>query len=263
MHAAAMRQLQWLFVVLGSAAAGCAPPPDLYGADDGAIGDEAGADDDGAATDDGTPAEGTPGVTLDLARLDRDAAGADCGYPSGGDAGYGAAVGRRFANNEAFRLVDCEGNEVTLADFFCERPAGGYNAGILVNIGAGWCAPCQEETEEFPALYEEFHAKGIEFVQVLFQDWNAQAPTGQFCHEWSDGKWKGGGPGELDLAFPVLLDQVYDWTSVYLQDPQSATPVNMLIDANGNIRWKTEGQKPDPAILRTQFQLVLDDPYGG
>jgi hypothetical protein len=37
----------------------------------------------------------------------------------------------------------------------------------------------------------------------------------------------------------------------------------MLIDANGNIRWKTEGQKPDPAILRTQFQLVLDDPYGG
>jgi thiol-disulfide isomerase/thioredoxin len=258
-----MRQSFLLFtssLVLGA----CAPPPDLGG---GATDDAADAAGDDATDDgvDGGTAGGPAGVSLDAARLDRSGEGGRCGFPSAGPEGYGANVGQRLANSAAFQLIDCEGNVVQLADYFCEREGGGYNAGVLINIGAGWCAPCQEETREFPELYEEFHDQGIEFVQVLFQDWNAQAPTKTFCSDWSTGQWSGADGAQdvgLDLQFPVLLDQVNDWTAIYLQDPQSATPVNMLLDANGNIRWKIEGQKPDPAVLRAQFGLVLADPYG-
>ena len=65
----------------------------------------------------------------------------------------------------------------------------------------------------------------------------------------------------LQLPFPVLVDQTNEWTGVYLQDPQAATPINMLIDANGNIRWKSEGEKVGLNVLRTQINAVLNSPY--
>ncbi len=260
-----MRQSSLLLVVSAGALA-CAPPPDLGGLDTGAADASAEGMGGGGESVGDEGEDALAGADLDASRLDRTGAGGRCGFPSPGDAGYGTDVGQRLENNAGLQLVDCEGNPLQLADFFCERDGGGYNAAILLNIGAGWCAPCQEETREFPELYAEYHDRGIELVQVLFQDWTAQAPTKTFCADWSAGMWHSGGQTQdvgLDLPFPVLLDQVNDWTAVYLQDPQSATPVNMLIDANGNIRWKLEGQKPDVATLRTQLDLVLANPYGG
>ena len=237
------RDLAVAGVLVGMVAmgAGCAPPP--------------------ALSEDGGDLE-----PLDPARLDRSAEGGPCGYPGEGAAGYGTDVGQRLANSDGFTLIDCDGTERTLGDFLCERTegAGDFNRGVLVNIGAGWCGPCQEETLEFPELYEEFHGEGIEIVQIMFQDWDAQSPTRGFCSDWTTGQWGEAGlqPEGLSLAFPVLIDQIFDWTSIYLQDPQSATPVNLLIDANANIRWKSEGQKVGLPTLRAQLRLVLDDPYG-
>ena len=237
-------------LLLGAATA-CAPPPDI-----GDDGDDVMAD------------GGEGGSSLDESRLDRSASIGSCGYPGPGDNGYGTELGQRLANNDSFVLKTCDGQTLTLADHFCQRDDeyGDFNRGYLINIGAGWCGPCQDETLEFPELYEEFHGQGIEFVQVLFQDWHAQAPTGTFCEDWSTGQWIGEG-GDIEdvgigLPFPVVIDQVGDWTSQYLQDPESATPVNMVVDANGNIRWKIEGQRPDPEVVRTQFELVLANPYG-
>jgi len=205
-------------------------------------------------------------AALDVERLDRSVAEGPCGYPAEGASGYGTDVGERLANSEAFTLIDCDGNQHTLADYLCERSegAGDFNRGVLINIGAGWCGPCQEETLEFPELYDEFHDQGIEIVQIMFQDWEAQSPTRTFCSDWTTGQWGevGLSPEGLSLRYPVLLDQIFDWTSIYLQDPQAATPVNILIDANANIRWKSEGQKIGLPTLRAQLQLVLDDPYG-
>lgn len=223
-------------VVASTLHLGCAPPPDL-----------------------GSGADGE----LDVARLDREAPGGACGFPSAGDAGYGVDVGKRIANNAA-ALSDCEGTDLELADFFCERDDGQHNRGILISIGAGWCGPCQEETLEFAPLYEEFHPRGIEMLQVLFQDWNAQAPTMQFCNDWRDGQWVGVDGDEVDatrLPFPIAVDQLFEWTGGYLSDPASAVPMSILVDANGNIRWKIEGAKPDPAVLRSQLELVIGEPY--
>lgn len=249
---------------LGAWLLGCAPPPELGPSMATAAGEP--GDSTADEGDAGDPDEGA-GVALDETRLDRTEGVGACGFPSPGDAGYGGEVGQRLANNDGLRLVGCDGEAVELADFLCERAAGGYSAGILVNIGAGWCGPCQDETLEFPELYEEFHGRGIEIVQVLFQDWTAQAPTRAFCEDWSAGRWLVGDDASKEdvgvrIEFPVVLDQTGDWTARYLQDPESATPVNMLLDANGNIRWKAEGQKPDLATLRAQLELVLADPYG-
>lgn len=230
-------RLLW-YATTATLAIACAPPPDL-----------------------GSEAVGG----VDEARLDREAPGGACGHPSAGDAGYGTNVGDRLANNGDSALATCGGEGVELADFFCARDDGSFNRGVFINIGAGWCAPCQEETLEFAPLYDEFHPRGIEFVQVLFQDWNAQAPTKQFCNDWRDGRWVAtdGADVQADtqLGFPIVMDQHFEWTSRYLSDPAAATPMNILVDANGNIRWKLEGQKPDLAVLRSQFELVIKEPY--
>ncbi len=238
---------------------GCAPPPDT-GEESASASASASASDSTAeteTTDDPTDGDesdtASPGA-LDESRLDRDVAEGPCGYPSGG---YGTDVGDRLANTMGMNLRSCGNEVVDFADFMCPELG---NKAILINIGAGWCGPCQEETLEFPEVYEEFHPQGVEFIQVMFQDWTSQTPTTQFCDEWSSGEWEGGDV-DLDIEFPVVIDQLNNWTQIYLQDPAAATPINMLIDANGNIRWKSEGEKVPVATLRTQLQAVLAEPY--
>ncbi len=248
---------------LSLALLGCAPPPVIGGNDD----DGSTSSADSAESTETTPADSSgegndtlppPGGDLDPAQLDRDEPVGPCGYPGPGSVGYGTEVGQRMANNTTELLETCDGTPTQLADYMCARDDGKNNRAILVNIGAGWCLPCQEETLEFPELYAEYHDEGLEIVQVMFQDWESSAPTTGFCEEWESGSWA---DGTLDIQFPVLLDQVFDWGSIYLQDPAAATPVNMLIDANGNIRWKLIGQKPSLEVLRAQIDLVIQEPY--
>lgn len=193
---------------------------------------------------------------VDEARLDRSEAVGECGYPGPGQNGYGTALNQRIAN---FTLVDCELAVVEFADFFCKRDDGSdygdYNKAILLSIGAGWCEPCKSETAELmPEVFEPLHDKGLAVVQVLFEDDQAMPPTSSFCRVWRDELF--GAP----LEFPVWLDQTFTWADAFLLDPQSATPVSMLIDLNGNIRWKVEGQNPPDTY--EQALLVLASPYG-
>ena len=227
---------------------GCVPPPPSS---------ESGEDTNNSATepDDSGPDSEAGGECgdLDCDQLDR----SEDGYPAGP---YGSEVGDRLENTAGVGLRDCDGNPVELKDFFGEQPDGSFNKGLLINLGAGWCGPCQEETLEFPELYEEYRDEGIEFIQVLFQTWEAGNPTMEFCEEWRSGDWPEG-QVELDLAFPVVIDQVTDWSFDLLVNPESATPINMLLDANANIRFKREGELVPPATLRTQFDLVISNPY--
>lgn len=230
---------QALLVLASTSFVACAPPPET---------------DDPVTTAD--PTDDGPGSAdpLDPAQLDRSEDGGECGYPSGP---YGTDVGERLANSAGFNLESCGGDVFDFDAVMC--PDEGHKA-VLINIGAGWCGPCQEETLEFPELYDAYADQGLEIVQVMFQDWTAQLPTSSFCEDWVSGQWEGG-EVDLSLEFPVLLDQTNAWTGVYLQDPQAATPINLLIDANGNIRWKSEGQKVPSNVLRTQIEAVLASPY--
>lgn len=191
---------------------------------------------------------------VDASRLDRSEPEGACGYPGPGENGYGTELGQRIAN---FTLPNCEFEARSFDEFFCKRDDeyGDYNKAILLSIGAGWCEPCKDETAELtPEVWEPLHDEGLMIVQVLFQDDQAMPPTSSFCKSWRDELY------DPALPFPVLLDQTFEWADAFLLDPQSATPVTMLIDANGNIRWKVEGQNPPDTY--EQALLVLSDPYG-
>lgn len=207
-----------------------------------------------AACDSGTGQGLSTDDPIDEARLDRSEPVGECGYPGPGPNGYGPELDQRIAN---FTLVDCELEPVDFADFFCKRDDayGDYNKAILLSIGAGWCEPCKDETAELmPEVFEPLHDQGLAIVQVLFEDDQAMPPTSSFCRTWRDDLFN------EPLGFPVWLDQSFTWADEFLLDPQSATPVTMLIDANGNIRWKVEGQNPPDTY--EQALLVLSDPYG-
>lgn len=195
--------------------------------------------------------EGTTGEALDPSRLDRDAdclLADDCGYPSAGP-GYGTTLGDRMEN---FALIDCEGQQHEFAEFFQPRAAtGDYNRAVLFSLGAGWCDPCIEETMELPALYDRFEPQGVEFVQVLFQDDLSAPPTRQFCREWSE---------TFGLEFLVLLDQTGTFFPTYLQMVMTGTPVTIIVDANANIRYRLDGQKPPN--LELELERVMAEPYG-
>jgi thiol-disulfide isomerase/thioredoxin len=189
---------------------------------------------------------------LDESRLDRAAdcllGGAECGYPSEGPNGYGTEIGDRMEN---FALVDCAGNQREFAEYFQANENGDRNRAVLFSLGAGWCEPCKEETEELPGVLDDYRSRGFDVVQVLFQDWMSAAPTRMFCDEWV---------AEYGLDHVVLLDQTWTFYPTYLQDVMASTPVTILTDANGTIRYKLEGQKPPN--LGLEIEQILAEPYG-
>ena len=228
-----------------------------------------GSGSEGSSSGEGSGEGGSGG--LDEARLDRSGDEGLCGYPGPGDMGYGTELGQRFANfgqPGATTIIDCEGNEYEFADIMCKRSEylekyptedgsdyTDYNKAILLSIGAGWCEPCIEETAELmPEVYEPLYEEGLEIVQVMFQDDDAQPPPKSFCRDWKDDRF------DDRLKFYVLLDQTFGWADEYLIDPQASTPVTMLLDANANIRFKLLGEKPKN--MADEAQLVMLNPYG-
>jgi hypothetical protein len=192
---------------------------------------------------------------VDESHLDRARAIGECGYPTGGEQGYGFATGQRLDNVTG--LIDCEGEAVELASSFCPRSDeyGDYNRAILVTLGAGWCAPCVDETSLLmPEVYEPLNPQGVEVVQVLYQDDQGLAPTKSFCTHWRDEAFT------EPLAFPVFLDQTSAWADLALLETGGALPMNFLVDANANIRRRWLGEAPQDLV--EQIETVLASPYG-
>ena len=152
-----------------------------------------------------------------------------------------------------YRLLAHDGELHEFAELFQRRndAFGDYNRAVLFSLGAGWCEPCKEETEELPGVSAEFASQGFATVQVLFQDDVAGLPSTMFCREWTE---------DFGLDFLVLLDQTGEFFPTYLQDVQAATPVSIVVDANANIRYKLEGDVPPNIEL--EIEQVLEDPYG-
>lgn len=141
-------------------------------------------------------------------------------YPSGP---YGQEVGDTFEN---ITLDDCDGNPVSFGDILSESEL------VLFNIGAGWCAPCIEESAKLDATVFRPHCgRGLRVVQVLFEDDRSRPATKFFCNEWKN---------RYTLSFPVVVDPLFK-TEKYFSSVQSQTPVNFLIDSAGTIVFKETG----------------------
>ncbi|NOZ01744.1 MAG: redoxin domain-containing protein [Deltaproteobacteria bacterium] len=149
---------------------------------------------------------------------------ADWTYPAGP---YGGQVGDRMAD---ITLDDCDGNPVRLGDL-----VGGSDL-VLFNVSAGWCPPCVQETKTMETdVHQAFCKRGLRVFQVLFEDDLGNPATKLFCKQWRD---------RFGLTLPVVIDPLFKVKELFTGDVGGQTPLNLLVDHDGVIKFRSAGPPP-------------------
>ncbi len=144
----------------------------------------------------------------------------DYEYPAGP---YGTELGDTL---EDFELENCDGEKVSFSSVLAQSEL------VLFNIGAGWCEPCIEESKTLDSeIFRDHCERGLQVVQVLFQDEQSRPATKLFCKEWQS---------RFGLSFPVLVDPTFQ-TSKYFDSVSAQTPQNFLVSKDGTIVFKETG----------------------
>lgn len=112
-----------------------------------------------------------------------------------------------------FTLPTLDGTKITLASF--------RGHPVILNFWASWCPPCLAEIPEFMAVYESYREQGLVILAVntTFQDSRTEAED--FIRE-------------LNVPFPVLVDEVGDVTSKAYK--LRGLPMTIFIDRDGIAR---------------------------
>lgn len=140
-------------------------------------------------------------------------------------------VGLRVGNIAPdFQATDLNGNTVNLSDYRGQV--------VLLNFWYTTCPPCRIEMPDLEAAYQEYNDQGFVVLAVNREE------SPETIQPFVD---------ELDLSFPVLLDQ-----EGVIQDDFNVTgyPTTYVIDENGVItRW-------NPGFLvEEQIQQFIEDAF--
>lgn len=132
-----------------------------------------------------------------------------------------ATVGTRLSNQlPSLLFTSCDGTRTERIhdERFCE----GEVRFTVVNVAAGWCQPCQEEsallTEE---LTEPYRDRGVRVVQVLVEDPERYAPTPEFCARWTS---------TFALVNEVWIDTTRASRPLW---PDGTLPATYIVDEGG------------------------------
>lgn len=116
-----------------------------------------------------------------------------------------------------FSVKDINGNPLTLSSFQNRH----Y---VLLDFWASWCGPCRADMPKLKSIYEKYHAKGLEIINISRDENSDSWPK---AIEKDDiGKWKHFSVTENKST----IEKTYMVTGI---------PVKILLDKNGVIigRW--------------------------
>jgi len=133
-----------------------------------------------------------------------------------------------------FTVVDYDGNEVRLSDFF--------GTPIVLNFWASWCPPCREEMPHFNKVSEEFEKDELLFLMVdLAEGSRETVESGKNFIE------------ENGFTFTVLFDIQQDAAITY---GIRSIPSTLFIDRDGYVIGGITGGI-DEETLRYGISLIL------
>ncbi|MBU2886299.1 TlpA family protein disulfide reductase [Gilvimarinus agarilyticus] len=111
---------------------------------------------------------------------------------------------------------------------------------VMLNFWATWCAPCRKEMPVLEQIHQRYSAAGFVLWGVnVEQDSAAAAAMAK----------------DLGVSFPIVFDPESKASQAYGID---AMPTTILIDRDGNIRYKHRGlPKGYEEKYRTQVRELL------
>jgi cytochrome c biogenesis protein CcmG, thiol:disulfide interchange protein DsbE len=127
----------------------------------------------------------------------------------------------------AFETRTLDGEPASLADYRGQV--------VLLNVWATWCDPCIRELPELVRMHDQLHGKGF---TVIGLNTDVRGKLGAVRAMTMRHK----------LSFPVWVD--FESKSQVAFELRGY-PTSFLIDRQGNIRWKREGE-----ILRNDPELM-------
>ena len=130
-------------------------------------------------------------------------------YPEGP---YGADEGPVVANHQ---LITASGGDYSIGADIRENTD---NKLLLISSGAAWCTACIEEQPKLEEFYNEYNSQGLEILEVIFQDIEANPGTAEDAQAWID---------EFGCSYPVVADGEAQFDQY--QDP-SLAPLIMLVE---------------------------------
>lgn len=134
---------------------------------------------------------------------------------------------------EDFTVMDQDGNEVKLSDYF-GKP-------IVLNFWASWCGPCKSEMAEFDKVYQEMKGE-VHFLMVNMVDgYQETRATGEAYVK------------EQGFSFPVYFDEKQEGAYTY---GITSLPTTIFIDKDGNLVTGAKGAI-DEVTLRTGIDMIL------
>ncbi len=97
---------------------------------------------------------------------------------------------------------------------------------VMLNFWASWCGPCRQEMPILEQLHKRYGKLGFTVVGV-----NVEQDTSKAVAYLRD----------IKVSFPILYDNTSKVSKLY---SVNAMPTTVMIDRNGNMRFKHEGYKP-------------------
>lgn len=124
----------------------------------------------------------------------------------------------------------------------------------VVNLWATWCGPCRLEIPGFNKIYEDYRARGVEFIGLTAEDPEEHSET---VREFVDDFRMSYRVGWIDRETVLTLAT---WNAPSLRRPGTfAIPQTFVVGTDGHVVLRVRGYNPRVAdMIRTGVRKALE-----